>query len=316
MIKRDKIKKLNCEFEILRKWLQENGDLPFFSDLKLRKLGFTFVGSNIYRYALILNKLKKHLNVKKKCIDFGSYPGQMQEIIYGVFNVKFDLSGLHFGNDFKSYFKKYTILDFDFENEPEEIYKNTKESYDIATSFNIIEHMEYPNKLLDSINFYTKKDGLLMLTTDNISTLKNIKRMLISGKSPNESLIKSKIFYNGEWRPHVRIFSKDELEFLLNYSGFQIMEHSYFNLRAREYRIEDNNIIRKKLSFKASILEFIENYIPFFRDHHFIIAKKTVDYDELNDIRMLPTNSTDKWISYRYDMDKYDIFKKTKTLKD
>ena len=48
---------LDKELQILGTWLLKNKDLPFFSDIKLKKLGFTFVGSNVYRYALILNIL-------------------------------------------------------------------------------------------------------------------------------------------------------------------------------------------------------------------------------------------------------------------
>ena len=151
-----------------------------------------------------------------------------------------------------------------------------------------------------------------MLTTDNISTLKNILRMIVGGKSPNEGLIKSKIFYNGEWRPHVRIFSKDELFFLLNYSGFKVIEHSYFNLRAREYKLNNKELVRNRRSFKGRVLEFIEYIFPFYRDHHFIVAKKVVKYGDLDAIRMLPTSSTDEWISYRYNMNKYEIFNKTR----
>ena len=67
--------KLNNEIKILKKWIDKNGDLPFFSDYKLKKLGYTYVHSNVYRYALILNKLSDYIDINDKCIDFGSYPG-------------------------------------------------------------------------------------------------------------------------------------------------------------------------------------------------------------------------------------------------
>ena len=305
---------INNELKVLGEWLENNKDLPFFSDVKLKKMGFTFVGSNIYRYALILTKLGKYIgNNNIHCLDFGSYPGQLQELILQEYKVRFDMSGLHFSNAFKEYFSKYRILDFDFERSVDkDDFSNDKERYDIATSFNIIEHMEYPNKLLDNINYFTKNGGIVMLTTDNISTIKNVFRMVFGGKSPNESLIKSKFFYNGDWRPHVRIFSKDELFFLLNYSGFKVIEHDYFNLRAREYKIKEGELVRNKKSFRGKVLELIENVFPFYRDHNFIVAKKVVDYDELNSIRMLPTDSTDDWISYRYNIDKYEIFNRTR----
>jgi SAM-dependent methyltransferase len=305
--------KLENEIKILEKWIDKNADLPFFSDYKLKQLGYTFVHSNVYRYALILKKIGEYIDPNYKNIDFGSFPGQLQEIIFDTYNIKFDLSGLHFSNDFKEYFSKYKIFDFDFEKTADEFdFSEIKESYDLSTSFNIVEHMEYPNKLLDNINFFTKNGGILMLSTDNISTIKNIFRMIKGGKSPNESLIKSKIFYNGDWRPHVRIFSRDELYFLLNYSGFKVIEHSYFNLRAREYKLAKGGLVRNKKSFRGKCLEYLENLFPFFRDHNFIVAKKIVDYDELDNIRMLPTDDTDEWISYRYNTEMFEIFNRTK----
>jgi len=304
--------KLDAELKLLKKWLDDKKDPPFFSDLKLKKLGFTFVGSNVYRYALILKILKKYQSSdnQEKCIDFGSYPGQLQEIMFTFLKIKFELSGLHFNKSFKDYFSNYKIHDFDFEKPIEGDLKENKETYNLTTSFNTIEHMMYPNRLLDNVNYFTKMDGHLILTTDNIATLKNILRMILGGKSPNESLIKSNYFYHGEWRAHARIFSKDELFFLLNHSGFKVVEHFNFNLRAREYVVNNDKLVRKKLSIKGRILELIENVFPIYKDHHLIVAKKVVNFDELDSIRMLSTDSTDKWISYRYK--KFEIFDRTK----
>ena len=83
-----------------------------------------------------------------------------QQIIYDIYKVKFHLSGLHFNDDFRRYFSTYQVLDFDYEKPlGEDSFKLSKEVYNISTAFNIIEHMEYPNKLLDNINYFTKKDG-------------------------------------------------------------------------------------------------------------------------------------------------------------
>ena len=115
-----------------------------------------------------MNKLSKYIDASKtnKYLDFGSYPGQLQELIFDTFKVKFNLSGLHFSNAFKEYFATYEILDFDFEKPlVDNSFKKSKETYGLSTAFNIIEHMDYPNRLLDNINYFTKKDGILMLTT-------------------------------------------------------------------------------------------------------------------------------------------------------
>ena len=88
------------------------------------------------------------------------------------------------------------------------------------------------------------------------------------------------------------------------------MKHFNFNLRAREYEVNNDKLVRKKISLKARILELIENVFPIYKDHHMIVAKKVVNFDDLDNIRMLTTNSTDEWISYRYK--KFEIFDRTK----
>ena len=47
-----------------------------FSDYKLKKLGYRYVHTNLYRYTLILNKLIDYIGINNKCIDFGSYSGE------------------------------------------------------------------------------------------------------------------------------------------------------------------------------------------------------------------------------------------------
>ena len=49
--------------------------------------------------------------------------------------------------------------------------------------------------------------------------------MIIRGESPNVNFILSSKFYIGNNRPHHREYSKSELKFLLEYSGFEILEH-------------------------------------------------------------------------------------------
>ena len=41
--------------------------------------------------------------------------------------------------------------------------------------------------------------------------------MILKGNSPNVHPVLSSLFYHGNHRPHNKEFSKNELEFLLNY---------------------------------------------------------------------------------------------------
>jgi hypothetical protein len=47
--------------------------------------------------------------------------------------------------------------------------------------------------------------------------------MLRRGASPNTHPVRSCLFFRGDWRPHFREFDKKELEFFLQYCGFDII---------------------------------------------------------------------------------------------
>ena len=49
------------------------------------------------------------------------------------------------------------------------------------------------------------------------------------------------MFYIGNHRPHHREFSKRELEFLLKHSGFEVIEHEYFDREQGEFFVENKN---------------------------------------------------------------------------
>ena len=87
--------------------------------------------------------------------------------------------------------------------------------------------------------------------------------------------------YRGNWRPHHKEFSKEELKFILDYSGFEIVKHEYFDRKQSDYFIDKkNNTIRKhkiKKNLKNIIFELIKNtgfLVPHLRNHHIILAKK------------------------------------------
>ena len=303
-----KLKKIKEHLSVLEDYIINNEDLPFFNDQKLKELGFKYMESNAYRYAVTLSYLSKFINNHSKLIDFGSFPGQLQKLIFEKFNIKSTLVGLGLNNNFKSYFSDFSILETNLENKQR--FNKIKETYNLATALNIIEHMEYPNALLDSINYFMQPNGILILTTDNISSLNSIKA-IIRGKSPNENLTKSKIFFNGDWRPHVRIFSKDELTFLLNYSGFSVIEHSYFDHKSREYKLIDDKLKLKKKSLRNKFVDLLKDRYSYTKDHHIFVAKKRVSYSELNSLRPLPTSSLNKWIDTRKSCLDYKIFKLT-----
>ena len=92
------------------------------------------------------------------------------------------------------------------------------------------------------------------------------------------------------------------MKFLLEYSGFEILEHEFFDREQGDYHIKNKKIIkkRKKLNYKGFISEKIKslvNVVPHLRNHQVVLARKKSNLEDLN--RFQPTHSKKKWLEYR-----------------
>ena len=95
-------------------------------------------------------------------------------------------------------------------------------------------------------------------------------------------------------------YSKSELKFLLEYSGFEILEHEFFDREQGNYHIK-NKIIkkRKKLNYKGFISEKIKslvNVVPHLRNHQVVLARKKSNLEDLNRFQH---SFKKKWLEYR-----------------
>ena len=126
--------------------------------------------------------------------------------------------GLSFDKKFIYEFNKQNVKCISTEIDPS--FPHAKKSidwqidnYDLALLLDTIEHLVEPNYCLDQINKSLKMNGYLIITTDNITNFLYIQDMLRKGKSPNVPYLLSSKVYIGDWRPHNREFSKEELSF-------------------------------------------------------------------------------------------------------
>lgn len=264
----------------------------------------SFFAHQVFRYNVTFKAIKKYAKKNATMLDLGTYPGLFQQFLDKALPLKISFSGLGFSKEFKKVYKKFPCYDIDFEKK--EYNKKIKGSFDTVTCMNIIEHLDYPNRLLDSANFYMKKGGYIFLTTDNASNFFSITKILRGG-SAFEHLTQSKIFFTGDWKPHVRYYSKEDLQFLLTYSGFEIVDHEFFDHRNHEYL---DNLKRKKSSIKKILVEtFLQPLFPYIKDHHMIVAKKVVEFDKLDSLRPQPTDNMVEWLKIRKEWKDYKIFR-------
>lgn len=139
-------------------------------------------------------------------------------------------------------------------------FKNLKElnkKFDVVVAGEIIEHLENPGLFLDNIKQFLKEEGVLILTTPNMLSLRYIVRHVLFGQeSPYWKDRKNEIKYG-----HVVGFSKMLLENLLLRKGFEIVEIGY--------TIKD-----EYSGIKGNMEKLISKLFPRFAPQMFVVCKK------------------------------------------
>tara|TARA_Y100000741_G_scaffold365181_1_gene360112 strand:- start:20356 stop:21300 length:945 start_codon:yes stop_codon:yes gene_type:complete len=295
----------------------EKQDKSLYHDKKfVHSLETSF--KRFYKVYFYLKKIELLDKTKKRIVDVGAYPGNMLKLCKHIFgkNISYFAVGLGFSKSYKNTMKKFNANTIETELDPtfpyaKKVNKWRTKNNNICLLLDVIEHLVDPVHCLDEINKSLKKNGYLIITTDNISNFRYIINMFFSGKSPNIHPLRSSLIYTGDWRPHFREYSKDELFFYLDYCGYAVIEHEYFDREMGNYFInEKKQKINKVYSFKSirNFLSFfiikITNLIPHFRSHHIILAQKKREDSKLKKSR-IKTDDKLEWLKIRkkYNLD-------------
>ena len=91
----------------------------------------------------------------------------------------------------------------------------------------------------------------------------------------------------------------------MRWAGFTIIEHKYFDKEFGSYKIKDNEIINtnrentflKKL--KRKIIDMTSYFFPHLKEHHFLVAKKVMSYDEVKSNSPYMTSNINDWLELR-----------------
>ena len=109
------------------------------------------------------------------------------------------------------------------------------------------------------------------------------------------------MFYIGNHRPHHREYSKDELIFLLNHSGFEVLSHEYFDRKQGQFFLKNKKLSRNNnFKFKSILtkpIKWLFNLVPHFRNHQIILAKKQENIEDIS--RPKQTHSKKDWLNLR-----------------
>ena len=143
--------------------------------------------------------------------------------------------------------------------------KNVINQYNIFCMFDVIEHLQSPEKYLEKISQCSSKDSLIIITTGDIESI-NAK---INGKN---------------WRlihppSHIHYFSKKTIKLLLEQKGFDVLSISYCGYyRNFSFILNKISFFKKYFSFFLRLLKYLkllnsDIYLNLY-DIMIIVAKK------------------------------------------
>lgn len=157
------------------------------------------------------------------------------------------------------------IIKNDILNEPLPFPEKT---FDVVISNATIEHLpESPKDLFHEMHRVLKKEGLVFITTPNLSNLLRRLRFFLLGRSPHWDL--KDFFESGSnFRGHRREFTPSELVKMLRWSSFEVVKKATKNVFFNPNRLFHKQKIFAQIS---SILSW-----PFFsmREMIYVLAKK------------------------------------------
>jgi SAM-dependent methyltransferase len=264
---------------------------------------------NLVRFWKIVNALRETVPSFGTVVDVGPFPGAMIKILRHYFPQDFKYWAVGLGLS-ESYCRAMedlggscfeTELDPEFV-EPEPVRTWPMRDVDCVLLLDVIEHLTNPTHCLDAINRAMRAGGVLVLTTDNLTSFANVYQMARRGHSPNIHPVRSSQFYRGEWRPHFREFSADELRFFLEYSGFSVKRHEYFERKQGDYFLDsDGHVLdrHRQRGIKGLIQKAILCVGGHLMDHQIVVATKVAEADDVSVRRPVPTRSKAEWMEMR-----------------
>jgi FkbM family methyltransferase len=108
-------------------------------------------------------------------------------------------------------------------------------SADFAILAHVIEHLYHPLDILRETRRVLKPGGRFVITTDNSFLLGGLLNYLEGGKFLHEPVEGTAAMVFHEWRGHVRFYSQQDLETLLDAAGFDVVETRFEEILYNSY---------------------------------------------------------------------------------
>lgn len=226
---------------------------------------------HFFRYLETLKRIPVYKGMK--VLDIGTLPGTMPTVLkrLGAVAYGIDIDPDRYGFSKKMRSEGISLLTCNF---AEEQLPFSDEMFDIILFTEVIEHMlTDPQKILNEIYRVLRTDGLLVVTTPNVASLRNRLKLLL-GKN-----VHPKNFYTVPYlyQRHYYEYTMSELEDRLGRAGFSIQTKAYLPAyeRALRHKLHSfgvrQNLMGRIISLVYSHLVYI---IPAWKSFIFIAGIK------------------------------------------
>lgn len=256
----------------------EEGDLRFVP-------GSSNAWINGQRFHRMLQMLEKYHPQQARphwrAVDIGLFPGTWIQLARHFWpDIDWRGLGLCLSKEFRQWAAGQKIELFEADMDPFYAKGNVRtalpfedSSLDLVVASEIFEHLISPLLFLEETSRTLKPGGLMLLTTPNVSHIGAIVRLLMGG-SNYERLERSPMFlHEDEWRGHIRFYSKEEMTWLADRYGFDLVDHLYYH---DDYPVD----VLRRQGLKPRLSRWIRRavgLVPWFRGGHVMMLRRRGD---------------------------------------
>ncbi|MBW2623360.1 MAG: methyltransferase domain-containing protein, partial [Deltaproteobacteria bacterium] len=192
--------------------------------------------NNAYRFWILLNLIQTYTPSTGigTILDMGVYPGTlvrlMRRLLFHDYE-KWNIigTGLALTKEFREGLApfKVELFEQDFDDDSLEY----DYSCDLVICSEVIEHVFRPLQFLETAFRNLKTGGRLILTTPNISYFEGLVKLATGRSNLGPLELSYAMSPKNDWRGHVRLFSRQELEIMASRVGFTGVSVRYMDFR-------------------------------------------------------------------------------------
>lgn len=212
-------------------------------------------------------------------LDIGAFPGsylKIMRLIYGS-DISLIAAGMPVEPDFPLDMQKLDIpfipcdLDEAIPTNYPPIMAVADGSIDAVICTEMIEHMYTVKTLAKEIYRVLKPGGIVYISTNNVAYLPGIIHLLRGETNLDIDLNQTSAFCATEWRGHVRFYSLNQLETVIQLYNLCLVEKGYYQMRVPKLIINPSLQLRWWFS---KLLDLVVHLLPLYRSHMFVLAQK------------------------------------------